>query len=284
MGKVKIVTNAVCDLTPAKAAALDVEMIPEAMIFDGISYLTNVDITPQQFYEKMRKSRALPTASHPNVSMYMDAFRTADTDEYDEVLCLNLTSKLSGSINTAFLAKSTLEEQGFPKPIFIYDTLQLTHGLAFQVLEAARLSAAGQNAEGIIRHLDAIREHIAIYFVMKSLENARRGGRLGLIRTVAADALGVRPVLQFRQGIHSEECLVRKFKNALKTLAEIYGSRAKKGCDVVIFHANNQAEANLLRGMVLETDPAARVQVAFLGSGIGIHTGEGAVGITFWEP
>lgn len=284
MGKVKIVTNAVCDLTPEAAAALDVEMIPEAIIFDGVSYLTNVDITPRQFYEKMRECRELPTASHPNVSMYMDAFRTADTDEYEEVLCLNLTSKLSGSINTAFIAKSTLEEEGFKKPIYVYDTLQLTHGLAFHVLEAAKLSKAGQSAEGIIRHLDAIKDRIAIYFVMKSLENARRGGRLGLIRTVAADALGVKPVLMFRQGIHSEECLVRKFKNALKKLAEIYDSRAQKGGDVAIFHANNEEEAVQLRDMVLEADPRARVRLEWLGSGIGINTGEGAIGITFWEP
>ena len=282
MSRVKIVTNAVCDLTPETASLHQIEMIPEALIFGSTPYLSNIDLSPQMLYEKMRCFDKLPTGSHPNVSMYMDAFRTAG-EAFDQVLCLNMTSKMSGSINTAFVAKNMLEEEGFAPEIFIYDTLALSHGLGFLVLEAARLAEEGQDAQSIMAYLDTIRDKLGVYFVMKSLQNAQKGGRLGLIRTVAADALGVKPVLMFRNGIVSEVGLVRKFKAALNKLVETYDKRAKKGGRVVVFHANNEPEARLVKEDILALDPDAQVSVEWLGGGIGIYTGEGAIGITFWE-
>ena len=119
---------------------------------------------------------------------------------------------------------------------------------------------------------------------MKSLQNAKKAGRLGLIRTVAADALGVKPVLMFREGIVSEVGLVRKYKAALKRLVEIYEERAgEKGGKVMIFHADNEADALLLQEGILAVDPDAKVSIGWLGGGIGIYTGEGAVGLVFLE-
>lgn len=281
MKRVKIVTNVACDLTPEVAAQHQIEMIPEALIFDDVSYLSNIEMTPQMLYEKMRVSDRPPTGSHPNAGMYMDAFRTGEG--YDQVLCLNMTSKMSGSLNTAFVAKRILEEEGFGPEIFIYDTLEVSHGLGFMVLEAARMVEEGQDARSIIAQLDAMREHIGIYFVLKSLETVRRSGRLGLIRTVAADALGVKPVLVFKDGIVGEVGLVRKFKAALNRLAEIYDHQAKKGGRVVVFHGDNQEDAALLRDSILAIDPAAQVSIQWLGGGIGIYTGLGTVGVTFWQ-
>lgn len=283
MGRVKIVTNAVCDLTPEEAALHQIEMIPEALIFDSVSYLSNIDLTPEMLYRKMREYGDIPTGSHPNTAMYMDAFRTAE-GEYDQVLCLNMTSKMTGAINSAFLAKATLEEEGFKPEIFVYDTLALTHGLGYLVLEAARLAEEGKDAAAIIAHLDTLRDRLGVYFVMESLKYAKKAGRLGLIRTVAADALGVKPVLQFRDGIVSEFGLVRKFKLALTRLAQMYDERAaQKGGKVMIFHADNIDAANTLKELVLQIDPDAQVSIGWLGGGIGIYTGPGTTGLVFLE-
>ncbi|MBQ3109380.1 MAG: DegV family protein [Clostridia bacterium] len=282
MGRVKIVTNACCDLTPEVAALHNIEMIPEAMIFGADSYLSNIDMTPEMLYKKIREYGDMPTGSHPNTAMYMDAFRSAA--EYDQVLCLNMTSKLTGAINSAFLAKATLEEEGFAPEIFVYDTLTLSHGLGYLVMEAALLAEAGKSAEEIIAHMDALRDRIGVYFVMESLKYAKKAGRLGAIRTVAADALGVKPVLQLHEGTVKERGLVRKFKLAIKRLAEIYGEKAaERGGKVMIFHADNLEAAEYLKSLILEIDPAAEVSIGWLGGGIGIYTGPGTTGLAFIE-
>lgn len=281
MGKTAIVTNAVCDMTPEEAAALQVTIIPECIVFDGVPAFSNLDFDPPELFRRLERAKELPTGAHPNVEMYRDAFRACEAA--DEILCINMTSRMSGSFNTANVARQLLEDEGFAPKIFVYDSLALSHGLGFLVREAAQLAAAGADAAAIQAHLDTCRDKIGIYFVMRSLENARKGGRIGAIKCVLADSLGVKPVLMFREGMVSDVCVTRGFDQGVSRLAGFYAKRARKGAPVTIFHGDNLPAAQGLKAQILEIDPVAQVSIRWLGSAIGIYTGAGCVGITFWE-
>ncbi|MEG1577538.1 MAG: DegV family protein [Oscillospiraceae bacterium] len=281
MGAVKIVTNAICDLTLEEAAALGVTMISEYVIFDNVSYLSNRDFDAEEFYKKMRASTQLPTGSQPNINMYMTAFQQQHS--CDDIICLNLTSKMSGSFSTANIAASMLMEDGFPARIHIFDSLQASHGLGLLVRAAAKMAAAGEDADHILARLTELRSKVGVYFVMKSLANAKKGGRIGAIKTVLADALNVKPVLVFRDGTVSDVAVVRSFDQAVASLIPCYEKQAEFGHRVIVFHANNLEGAQTLQALVQKADPAANVEIAWLGSAIGIYTGEGAVGLAFWE-
>ncbi len=279
---VKIVTNAVCDLTAEKAAEYGIELVPEIISFGSVSYLTNVDITPPELYKKMRQFKDLPTGSQPNVAMYMDAFESA-RGVCDEIVCLNMTSRMSGSFNTANLAKLLLEEEGFPAEIHVIDTLQLSHGLGFLAIEAAKLARTGKCAAEIVENIENLKSLIGEYFVLKSLVNAKKGGRIGAIRMAVADVFGVKPVLMFRDGTVSDVGLTYSDRQALSALVSWYEKRAERGRNVVVFHADNPADAEFVKAGINKLDPKAAVELCWLGAGIGIYTGDGAVGITFWE-
>lgn len=282
MGKVKIVTNAVCDLSPKKAAHLGIYMIPETVIFEDEQFRTGIDLAPAELYEKLRAAKELPTGAHPNVAGYLDAFREAGKDA-DEVLCVNMTSRMSGSFSTACIARDMLEEEGFHAKIYTYDSLQLCSGLAILVLEAVRLSEEGCSASEIIEGLDKIRGKIGVYFIMRSLQNAKKGGRVGAIRVLAADTLGVKPVLMFRDGIVSDVGIARNYKLGLQKIISYYEQRAERGKEAFIFQANNLPDAEFVKAELLRIDPEATVHIEWIGPGIGIYTGEGAVGIAFHE-
>lgn len=282
MGITKIVTNAVCDLTPENAGKYGITMIPECIIFDNVPYLSNIDIDPPELYKKLRSSKKLPTGSHPNVGMYMDAFESLK-GQCDEIICINMTSKMSGSFNTANIAKEMLEDEDFPAKIYIYDSLQLSHGLGFLARSAAELAQEGKSASEIIEHLDKIRDKVGIYFVMKSLLNATKGGRLGAIKMVLADTLNIKPVLRFKDGIETDVALVHTYKQALESLTTYYEKDAHKGLNVTVFHADCLAAAQSVKKQIEQVDPNAKVAIEWLGSAIGIYTGDGCVGITFWE-
>ena len=116
MGNVRIVTNAVCDLSVDEAQSMGVTIIPECIVFDNIPYLSNIDFDAPELYRKMRSSNKLPTGSQPNISMYMDAFE-AQRGKCDEIICINMTNRMSGSFNTANIAKDMMEEDDFPAKI-----------------------------------------------------------------------------------------------------------------------------------------------------------------------
>lgn len=279
---VKIFTNSVSDLTPQYAQELGVTMIPDIIAFSAEEqYRNNEDIDPPALYRRLAVCQKLPTTSHPNLEQYMQAFRSAS--DADEILCISLTSKMSGSYGTACSARQLLQEQGFTVPIRVYDSLQVSYGLAFLVRQAARMAQRGDTADQIMEQLDLLRPKVGVYFVMESLENARRGGRVGAIRVLAADLLKVKPILTFRDGLVYDQGVVRGYSKAVDRVLERYRQKAQFGGEVFLFHADRQELAEEVEKRLLEMDPQAKIQIGWVGAVIGIYTGPGCLGLAFQE-
>ena len=273
---VKIFTNSVSDLTPQYAQELGVTMIPDIIAFSAEEqYRNNEEIDPPALYRRLAVCQKLPTTSHPNLEQYMQAFRSAS--DADEILCISLTSKMSGSYGTACSARQLLQEQGFTVPIRVYDSLQVSYGLAFLVRQAARMAQRGDTADQIMEQLDLLRPKVGVYFVMESLENARRGGRVGAIRVLAADLLKVKPILTFRDGLVYDQGVVRGYSKAVDRVLERYRQKAQFGGEVFLFHADRQELAEEVEKRLLEMDPQAKIQIGWVGAVIGIYTGPGCL-------
>ncbi|MDD4080993.1 MAG: DegV family protein [Eubacteriales bacterium] len=281
MGKCRIFTNSVSDITPEIAKEFDISVIPDIIIFGDREYQTTVDIDPPKLYELLRQVDYLPTTSHPNPYIYSTCFEAAS--DYEEILCINVSSRMSGSLSTASLTAATMAEEGFGPKIHTYDSLQVSYGLAYQVIQAAILAKQGATAKEIIAALDQIRDKVGVYFCMRSLANAKKGGRIGEVKCLAADLMGILPVLTFRDGTVKELNLTRGFDRALKRVAKYYFDRAKKGGMVFVCHADNEPEALKMRDKILKADPDAQVRVEWIGVAIGVYTGEGAIGLIFQE-
>ena len=123
MQKVTIVTHTGCDLSFADAEKYNITLLPDIVIFDETQYRNNIDLLPEEFYERLDNAEHLPTSSHPNPAAFMDAFRNAGTEE---IICITNTSKMAGTYNTASLAARLIEEEeGFSSKIYVYDSLQI---------------------------------------------------------------------------------------------------------------------------------------------------------------
>lgn len=279
MQKVTIVTHTGCDLSFADAEKYGITLLPDIVIFDEIQYRNNIDLLPEEFYERLDKAEHLPTSSHPNPAAFMDAFRSAGTEE---IICITNTSKMAGTYNTASLAARLIEEEeGFTSKIYVYDSLQISFGMAYLVIEAAKMATDGACAADILKMLDELFPRIGVYFVMRSLEYARRGGRIGAIKALTADALGVKPLLIFGDGTVSDISLNRTFKAGIRSIFQRY---CKYGCtdsEVYIFHANNEKDALTLKSMIQEEFPEVDPHIKWVGPVIGLYTGSGCVGISF---
>ena len=280
---VHILTNSVCDLTPQQVKELGVTAIPDYIAFGPAEqYANNIEIDPPTLYRRLSDCEELPKTAHPNLDQFMQAFRTAAAAPgCTELLCLSLTSKMSGSCNTARSAVKLLEEQGFSTPVTIYDSQQVSYGLAVLVQEAARLAAQGLTAAQIVEKLEELRPHVGVYFAMESLANARKGGRAGAIRVLAADLLKVKPILVFRDGLVSDIGIVRGFDRAVDRVVELYREKAVYGGEVFLFHADRTQLAQDVSQRILAIDPNARITTGWVGAVIGIYTGAGCLGLAF---
>lgn len=280
---VAVVTNSICDLSPEIAEEYGIFMIPDLIIFsESEQFRNNLEIDPPTMFARLPKCEQLPTTAHPNLQLNMDTMQKA-AESADEVLCLSPTSKMSGAYATACSSRTLLMEQGFTTPITVYDSQQVSFGLGVLVREAAKMAKQGMSAAQIVEQLDAIRPRVGVYFAMQTLEYARRGGRVGAIRVLAADLLNVKPILTFKDGLVKDIGIVRGYNNAVAQVVELYRKRAAFGGDVLLFHSDREELAQQIRLELLETDPDCRIRIGWVGAVIGVYTGPGCIGLAFLE-
>lgn len=282
---VHILTNSACDLTSQQAEELGITIISDFIAFSPTEqYRNNIEIDPPTLYHRLADCAELPKTAHPNLDQFMQAFRVAAAvPGCTELLYISLTSKMSGSCNTARSTVKLLEEQGFSTPVTVYDSQQVSYGLAVLVKEAARLAAQGLTAARIVDKLEELRPHVGVYFAMESLANARKGGRAGAIRVLAADLLKVKPILVFRDGLVSDIGIVRGFDRAVDRVVDLYREKAVYGGEVYLFHADREELAQQVAGRILAIDPAAKITIGWVGAVIGIYTGAGCLGLAFLQ-
>ena len=279
MQNVRIITHSGCDLSYQEAEANNVVMIPDFVFFGTTQYRNNLDILPEAFYTRLAECEKLPTSAHPGLGDYMDAFRQASDSK--EIIFIALTSKMTGAYNSACLAANLLEEEDFPSKIYVYDSLQVSFGAGILVLEAARMAREGYNAQAILTHLDALTPRIGVYFVMKTLKYAYKGGRIGAISALAADSLGVKPLLVFENGTVSDLHLNRTLKHGIQAIFKKYQTLASDDSDVYIFHAGNEKGAQTLKKLIQDAYPHIEPRIEMVGPVLGIYTGIGCIGLAF---
>ena len=279
MQKVRIVTHSGCDLSFAEAAANGIIMLPDLVVFGGEQYRNNIDIGPEEFYRRLDNDAVFPTSAHPSLSEFADAFRSAA--DCEDIICIVMSSKMTGTINTVNIAAQMLKNEGFGPRIHVYDSRQVSFGMGIAVLDAARMARAGADADEILRHLDETVPNIGVYFVMQSLKYAQKGGRIGAIKAVTADALGVKPLLVFRDGTVSDISLNRSFQSGIQSIFKKYRSHAGSHPEVFIFHARNEAGARQLQDLIRQEFPQVQPRIEVVGPVVGIYTGVGCVGRAF---
>ena len=280
MKKIKIITQSGSDMTAAMAEKYGVHVIPDIVIFGDTQYLGGKTITAAEFYDKQDKASSLPTSSQPNMNDYISAFEMYK--DYDEILCITVTSQMSGSFNSASIAADDFNSAGYNAKVRVFDSEQVSFGMVFQLVKAAKMAEQGFGCEEIIVELEKIKKNIGVYFVMSSLENARKGGRVGKIRALAADILNVKPVLKFEDGTVSDTGVVKNFEQGLCKIAEKYRTMADfEVGECYVFHAGNEAGAASLAEKLRGIKPDLDIHTEFVGPVIGIYTGRGCTGVAF---
>ncbi len=278
--RIRLITHTGCDMQPEEAQALHVRMVPDKVIFGDTEYRNMTQITAEAFYGKMAASRELPTSSGPSVGDFVRAFKEAAEDA-DEILCLMITSQMSGCYSTAAAAAGTVKRQGLNVPIYVYDTRQCSHGMAQMVRAAVKMAQKGFSAPQIMEELTALQSRMGVYFVLESLKNARKGGRVGAIKALAADALGIKPLLLFADGVVRDYALARGMADGMERVASQFFEEGDPEQTITVFHAAAPERAEEMKRIILREVPAADVRIEPVGPVIGIYTGSGCVGIAF---
>ena len=277
---VRIITDSACDITQAEAKELGIRVLPLKTIFGETEYLDGVTITHREFYEKLIETDVNPTTSQIGPVEYEDAFRAA-VEAGDEVLCITVSSKLSGCYQSATIAAAE-----FPGKITLVDGLSVAIGQRILVQLALRERDAGKSAAEIGEVLEQQKGDIRLIALVDTLEYLKRGGRLSSAAAFAGTLLGIKPVIALEAG---EVVILGKARgskngnNMLMKLVEQHGidfdrpfALAYSGLDDSLLRKYMADSAALYEGK------ADTLPVYTIGSTIGTHAGPGAIALAFF--
>lgn len=272
---VRVVTDSACDLDDAVIADLGITVVPLSIRFGSEEYVDRVNLSPQEFYDKMASSAALPETSAPAPGAFEQAFRTALDGGADGVLCINLSGGLSATIQSAQNAQRSMPDA----PIRIIDSLTVTGGLGSQVVAAATAAREGRSLDDITAMVTSMVPRTRLYGCLDTLDNLKKGGRIGGAQALIGSLLSIKPLIEIRDGVVHEAGKPRTRGKAIRQLVE----RLKEAGpveNVYVMHGL-APDVDELVELVAEVVPREQITVGIIGATIGTHGGPRVLGITF---
>lgn len=193
---IKIVTDSTSDIDLTVATKQQIEVVPLKVIIDGKEYKDRIDLKPEQFYQLLEDSDVLPTTSQPSPQDFLNVFEKAK-DNQDQVIVITLSSCLSGTYQSACIAKDLVEYDD----IYIIDSLNATHGLKLLVHKAISLRDSGLDIQEIVNELENYKLRICIFGAVDTLEYFYKGGRLSKTTATVGTMLKLKPVVGLKEGV-----------------------------------------------------------------------------------
>lgn len=276
---VKMIVDSTADMLPEVASR--VKIVPLTVCFGEKEYTPGVDIDPKLFYEMLVESDVLPTTSQPTPAAFDDAFAEA-VEAGETVVCITLSSKLSGTYQSASIAAA-----GYPGKVFVVDsmTVAIAHGILVEY--ALQLADAGLQADEIVWKLLRKREQVRLLALVDTLEYLKKGGRISATAALAGGLLNIKPVITVTDG-------------EVKVLGKARGSR--QGNNLLVQEIEKAGGVDFTKPLMLGytglsdamlqkyvQDSAAlwegrceKLPVSIVGSVVGTHAGPGAVAVAFF--
>ena len=278
--KTAIVTDSTAYIPQQIREKYDIQMIPLSVNFGTESYQEEIEITSEQFFEKMRGQQQLPTTSQPPVGKFVELFETL-SKEYDAVISIHLSSGISGTYNGAATAGDMVENID----VYAYDSEISCMVQGFYALEAAEMAHEGADPKDILARMDEMKKTINAYFMVDDLSNLQKGGRLSGAQALIGSLLQVKPILHFENKVIVPFEKVRTRKKALNRVFELLDEVAdhNEPMRVVVIHANRPEEAEKMQQELSAKYPNVECMISYFGPVIGTHLGEGAVGVGWYK-
>ncbi len=282
MTKVAIVTDSSAYLPEILTGDLAIHVIPLVILVGDKNYKDGVDIQPDAFYTLMKSSTAVPTTSQPAPLDFINLYKPL-LEKGFEILSIHISSKLSGTVDSAIQAKNTLVTD----KIEVFDSCTTSMALGFQVLAAAKIASKGGSLQECLKTVQEARDKTGVYFIVANLEYLRRGGRIGGAAALLGTVLDLKPILELREGKIEASEKVRTMSKAIDRMLDMFEKKIQeKGTPIRIsaLYSDNPEPARILldrakqRFGKLEIKDAVMTPVS---PAIGCHVGPGVLGLCF---
>ena len=280
---IRIVTDSTSDISSDFARNLGVIVVPAYVNFTGAdgaveTLKDGLDLSTDDFYDRLANSEILPTTSQPTISDFTEVYESLIQDPEDMIVSIHVSSKLSGTYNSAVQARRSLKN---PAQVEVIDSQSASMALGLVVLGAARALRNGAELQQILAETETAISQVRGFFLLDTLEYLVKGGRISKTQAFLGNMLSVKPILALQDGEVRRFDRVRSRRKGLQRLVRIADGLGGIA-EACIIHNDASHDAETLSNDVrrlLPTDRTDHIPIIRPGPSIGVHTGPGMVGI-----
>jgi DegV family protein with EDD domain len=277
MTKVKILSDSACDLPDTECARLGVDLVSLSVRFGNDEFTDRVTITTDEFWELCLTQRVLPETAAPSPGAFLTAFAKAVEEGASAVIVVTLSSKLSGTFQSAKIAADAF--QGIP--VFVLDSEAVSMGQGVIVAALAEEALAGRSFDELVTLGQVLVTKTGVVAMLDTLDHLIKGGRVGGAKAFIGQMLSIKPLIRLRDGEVSEAGRQRTVSKALRHIADEVKARGSLD-RIAVIHANSPHVAALTE-LVAGISVNHPLIVASIGPTVGTHGGPGAIGIAWLE-
>jgi len=272
---ISVVTDSGCDLPPDLVSRHAITVVPLTIRFGSEELVDGRDLTPARFWERVASSPQLPETAAPSPGAFEEAFRAAAGAGADGAVCITLSSSLSATFQAATLGAQAVEGTF---PVTVIDSRAVSMGQGMMALAAARRAAEGASLDEVAAAVGELVATTRIFAALDTLENLRKGGRIGAAQALLGSLLSIKPIIQVTGGTVEPESKQRTRRRSLQYLADkVRQAGPVSNLAVVHGQAPDVDELLGLLGGCSDEPPV----VSQVGAVIGTHAGPSVVGVTF---
>ena len=275
---VKIVTDSLCDLTNDMAEKLGITIVPLSVLFGHEAFLDRVTITPEQFYDRLIHGEVWPTTTQPSPADFTKVYEKL-AEETNEILVITLSSKLSGTYQSATAAINMIKKKC---RIEVIDSLTVAMGLGLVVISAAQKAGQGTGLDEMTAYVRRAleRSHFVAYF--DTLKYLARGGRIGKAQRLLGSVLSVKPILTVKEGEMAPLTRVRSQAGGIEYLYN-FVTGFHNIDSIAVEHTTQQENADQLAERFSKIVPKDHIYRSTVSPVLGVHGGPNALAVTVLE-
>ena len=284
MSNIRIVTDSTADLTLELVERYGIRVVPLEVLAEGKAYKDKIDITNEEYYEILRSATVLPTTSQPSPAVFAQTYRELAAEGAEHIISIQISSELSGTYQSSVLAAGLVADA---VTVHNFDSRTATMGLGLIVLSAACMAKEGKSLDEILVQVDYMIQNSDLYFLLDSLDNLHKGGRIGKASHMVGSLLNIKPVLNLSNGVISAYEKVRgnKGNKALERLIAILAEKIDphKKLYCTVGYCDNREIADYMVEKLKEHVDCDEFIYLQIGSVVATHIGMGAVGLAFYQ-
>jgi DegV family protein with EDD domain len=271
---VRIVTDSVSDISPAIADELGITVVPLNVVFGSEIYRDGIDLTTDEFYEKLERSQHLPTTSTPPLQTFIQVYDRL-AEETDEILVITIARKLSATGESALKAIESMDRKC---RVEVLDSQMAIMAEGLLVITAAKAARDGASLDEILKAADRDIPRIQTRMAFDTLEYLKRGGRIGKAKALMGSMLKINPILGIRDGEVFPFGQERSRTKAIDRLYEFVMSYSKID-EMAVEDATTPGEADALVERLVEKYPRERIYRSKFSPVIGTNVGPSVIGV-----